>query len=78
MNISRKNPKQRSRNLKKVAKRLAAYSAAAAATVMTTGDRTANAAEVVHDILDISIDATTIDPCAVNEPSSELAPYEVV
>ncbi len=55
MKTSRKNSKQRSRQLKKHAKRLAAYSAAAAATVMTTGDRSANAAEVVWNIGDITV-----------------------
>ncbi len=50
MKTSRKNSKRRSREFEKIAKRLAAYSAAAAATVLTTGDRSANAAEVVHDV----------------------------
>ncbi len=50
MKTSRKNSKQRSRKFEKIAKRLAAYSAAAAATVLTTGDRSANAEEVVHDV----------------------------
>ena len=51
MKTSRKNSKRQSRNLEKIAKRLAAYSAAAAATVLTTGDRTANAQEKVWDIV---------------------------
>ncbi len=55
MKTSRKNSKQRSRQLKKHAKRLAAYSAAAAATVLTTGDRSANAAEVVWNIPDVTV-----------------------
>jgi len=59
MKTSRKNSKQRSRKLKKIAKRLAAYSAAAAATVMTTQDRTANATEVVWDIVDVTTDSST-------------------
>jgi hypothetical protein len=49
MKTSRKNSKMRSRNLKKAAKRLAAYSAAAAVTVVATNN-TANAAEVVWDL----------------------------
>ncbi len=56
---SRKNSKRRSRKLKKVAKRLATYSAAAVATLMTTQNRTANAAEVVWDIADISMSTTS-------------------
>jgi len=55
MKTSRKNSKQRSRKFKKVAKRLATYSAAAAATLMTTQNRSANAAEVVWDIPDIGM-----------------------
>ena len=51
MRVSKKN----SKNFKKNVKRLAAYSAAAAATVMTTQDRSANAAEVIHDIPDITV-----------------------
>ena len=55
MKTSRKNSKQRSRQFKKHAKRLAAYSAAAAATVLTAGDRSANAAEVVWNIPDVTV-----------------------
>ncbi len=59
MKTSRKNSKQRSRQYRKYAKRLAAYSAAAAATVLTTGDRTANAndpgSEVVWNIPDVTV-----------------------
>ncbi len=50
MKTSRKNSKRRSREFEKIAKRLAAYSAAAAATVLTTGDRSANATERVFDV----------------------------
>jgi hypothetical protein len=57
MKTSRKISKQQSKTFKKKAKRLAAYSAAAAATVMTT-QSTANAVEVVHDIVDVSFKAT--------------------
>ncbi len=59
MITSRNNSKQRFRKLKKVAKRLAAYSAAAAATLMTTQNRSANAGEVVHDILDVTVGPTS-------------------
>jgi hypothetical protein len=52
MKRTRKNSKQRSSSFKKHTKRLAAYSAAAAATVMTAGS--ANAAEVVWDIVDVT------------------------
>ena len=41
MSRAKKKSTRRSANLKKIAKRLAAYSAAAAATVMTTQDRSA-------------------------------------
>ena len=53
MKKSSRNFKSRSKRLKKNAQRLAAYSAAAAATVMTTQDRSANAADQSFDILDI-------------------------
>jgi hypothetical protein len=53
MRISRQNSKERSRRFKKTAKRLAAYSAAAAATVVTTQNRSANATDQTFDILDI-------------------------
>jgi hypothetical protein len=53
MRTSRKISKQRFKSFKKKAKRLAAYSAAAAATVMTAQSR-ANATEVVWDIDDIT------------------------
>jgi hypothetical protein len=59
MKTAKKKFKHRAKQFKKHAKRLAAYSATAAATVLTTGDSTVNAAEVVHDILDVSIDAGT-------------------
>ncbi len=59
MKTSRKKSKRRFRKLKKVAKRLAAYSAAAAATLMTTQNRSANAGEVVHDILDVTVGPTS-------------------
>ena len=55
MKTSGKHSKQRSRKLKKAAKRLAAYSAAAAATLMTMQNRPANALEVIHDILDVTV-----------------------
>jgi hypothetical protein len=54
MKNSGKNSKRRSKKIKKNAKRLAAYSAAAVATVMTTQNRTADAADLSFDILDIS------------------------
>ena len=47
-----KVPRKKSKKLQKVAKRLAAYSAAAAATVLTSSS--ANAQDVVHDITDLS------------------------
>ena len=45
-------PKKRVNRLKRTAKRLAAYSAAAAVTVMTTQNRSADADEVIWDIPD--------------------------
>ena len=51
---AKKKSTRRSANLKRIAKRIAAYSAAAAATVMTTQDRSAEADEVVWDIPDIT------------------------
>lgn len=51
--MSRAKKKARLR-LKNTAKRLAAYSAAAAATAMSAGDRSANADEVIHDIPDFA------------------------
>ena len=48
--MSKKNSKQRSNRLRKMAKRLAAYSAAAAVTVVATQDRSANAEEITHDV----------------------------
>ena len=50
-----KQTKQRANRLKKTAKRLAAYSAAAAATVMATQDRAADAADILWDIPDVSV-----------------------
>ena len=55
MRATKKNSKRRSKGLKKIAKRLAAYSAAAAATVVASQDRSADAGQVVHDILDVTI-----------------------
>ena len=54
MSPAQKKSALRLNRLKKNAKRLAAYSAAAAATVMTTQDRSAEADEVVWDIPDIT------------------------
>jgi hypothetical protein len=51
MKVFRTNSKERSSQLKKNAKRFAAYSAAAAATV-TSANISVNAAEVIHDIPD--------------------------
>ena len=55
--MSRKKTKftQRSNRLKKIGKRLAAYSAAAAATVVTSQDRSAEAAHVAWGIPDVSV-----------------------
>ncbi len=50
-----KQAKQRSNRLKKIAKRLAAYSAAAAATVVATQDRSVEAADILWDIPDVSV-----------------------
>ena len=47
MSRKRKKSKQRSNRLKRIGKRLAAYSAAAAATVVASQDRAANAAPVM-------------------------------
>ena len=52
---------KRSNRLKKIAKRIAAYSAAAVATVLTT-QSSANATEVVWDIPDITTDASQRGP----------------
>jgi hypothetical protein len=54
MKTSRKNSKKQSQKLKKHAKRLAAYSAAAAVTVLAT-NQLANATEVVYDIPDVNM-----------------------
>ena len=51
MRKTKKKSAQRSSGLKKIAKRLAAYSAAAAATVVASQDRSANAGEIVHDLI---------------------------
>jgi hypothetical protein len=58
MKTTRKNSKQRSQTFKKKAKRLAAYSAAAVAT-LASAQSTANGAEVIHDITDITVDKST-------------------
>ena len=52
MSRAKKKSSQRLNRTKKNAKRLAAYSAAAVATVITTGDRSANAEEIIWDIPD--------------------------
>jgi len=70
MKTSKKNSKQRAKKLQKRAKRLAAYSAAAAATVMTTQSRTANAADIVHDILDIQ--TSNINAVFLNLPTQSI------
>ena len=54
-NKTNKTSGQRSHGLKKIAKRLAAYSAAAAATVVASQDNSANAGQVSHDIPDVTI-----------------------
>lgn len=58
MSRASKKYKHRVSLLKKSAKRLAAYSAAAAATVLTTQNRSAEAEEIVWDIPDITIDTS--------------------
>jgi len=59
--MASKNSKKKSKKIKKTAKRLAAYSAAAAATIVTTGDQSANAAEMVHDITDVTFTTGGLD-----------------
>lgn len=54
MSRNKKKSKQRSDRLKRIGKRLAAYSAAAAATAVV-GQGAANAADQVHDIVDITV-----------------------
>ncbi len=51
MSRKKKNSKQRSTRLKRMGKRLAAYSAAAAATVVASQERAANAEPVSYDII---------------------------
>ncbi len=75
MKTSGKNSKRRSRKLKKVAKRLAAYSAAAAATLMTTQSRSAYAAEVVWDIPDITVNNIATSE---NDPRSNGVAFHMV
>lgn len=56
MKKTKKNSGRRPKNFKKIAKRLAAYSAAAAATVVASQDRSADAGQVFHDpIPDVTI-----------------------
>jgi hypothetical protein len=52
MKTTKKNSKKRSKRFKGTAKRLAAYSAAAATTIMTA-QNTANAVEIIWDIPDV-------------------------
>ena len=58
MRKTKKLSKQRASRLKRIAKRLASYSAAAAATVVASKN-TANAAEIVHDIPDVTVEEIT-------------------
>jgi len=59
--MAKKVSKKQSKKLNKTARRLAAYSAAAAATVVTAGDQSANAAEIVHDIADVTVEYASLD-----------------
>ena len=49
MKKTKKNSGRRPKNFKKIAKRLAATDAAADATVVASQDRSAEAAQVIHD-----------------------------
>ena len=87
MKISRKNSKQRSKKFKKVVKRLAAYSAAAAATFMTSQGMV-NAQEKIWDITDLTWtgldfsaaafgDIMTVDPqAAMQEADAQRALFD--
>jgi hypothetical protein len=76
MKRTNKKSARLSKKLKKHAKRLAAYSAAATATVVTVGS-TANASEVVHDIADVTLVLSSLNINMVNGAMTAQSSYYV-